>query len=186
MLRLAGWQVVAAVPMPMKCVVIFYPHTSNWDFVIGLLAKWALGVDFRWLGKHTLFRTPFARWFVRWGGIPVDRGNPAGVARDIDRAFREHEDFRLVIAPEGTRRRTDHWKSGFHRIARSAHVPLGLAFIDRATRRIGIGAWMPVGDDAPADLAAIRAFYADKRGWEPSLAGDIRFREREPSQSADA
>jgi 1-acyl-sn-glycerol-3-phosphate acyltransferase len=179
-LRASGWRVCMPIPVPLKCVIVFYPHTSNWDFVVGLLAKWALGVDFRWLGKHTLFRPPFARWFIRWGGIPVDRSNPAGVARDVARAFAEASDFRLVITPEGTRRRTDHWKSGFYRIAREAGVPLGLAFIDRRTRHIGIGAWMPCSGDATRDLAAMRAFYADKRGWDPSKAGDIRFRDSPP------
>jgi 1-acyl-sn-glycerol-3-phosphate acyltransferase len=179
-LSILGWRVVLAQPVPKKCVVVFYPHTSNWDFVFGLLAKWAMGIDFRWLGKHTLFRSPLAGWFVRHGGIPVDRGNAADVAREIGRSFDAHDEFRLVITPEGTRRRTEYWKSGFHRIARAADVPLGLAFIDRATRSVGIGAWVAVTGDAEADLVAIRAFYADKRAWDPSRAGAIRLRERGP------
>jgi len=186
LLRLFGWRVVVALPVPKKCVIVFYPHTSNWDFVVGLLAKWAIGIDFRWLGKHTLFRTPLAPWFLRWGGIPVDRTNPVGVARAVGRAFAEHDDFRLVITPEGTRRRTGYWKSGFHRIARAAKVPVGLAFIDRSTKRIGIGAWMMAGDDPGRDLEALRAFYADKRGWNPARAGAIRFRDEPPAATSSS
>ena len=179
-LRFFGWRVVFAQPVPRRCVVVFYPHTSNWDFAAGLLAKWTTGIDFRWIGKHTLFATPLGRWFARWGGIPVDRGAAAGFVDQVAAMFASHDDFALVITPEGTRRRTGNWKSGFYRLALAASVPVGLAFIDRATRRVGIGAWLDLQGDAAADLAAIRAFYADKHAWNPAQAGPIRFRDRPP------
>jgi 1-acyl-sn-glycerol-3-phosphate acyltransferase len=177
LLRLFGWRVVLARPVPRKCVIVFYPHTSNWDFPAGLLAKWTTGIDFRWIGKHTLFETPFARWFVRWGGIPVNRGAAAGFVDQVAAMYAATDDFALVITPEGTRRRASHWKSGFYRLALAARAPVGLAFIDRATRRVGIGAWLDLVGDAAIDLAAIRAFYADKHAWKPQHAGPIRFRE---------
>jgi len=180
LLRLFGWRVVLAQPVPQKCVVVFYPHTSNWDFAVGLLAKWVTGVDFRWIGKHTLFATPMGRWFLRWGGIPVDRGDAAGFVEQIAAMYAAQDDFQVVITPEGTRGRTEHWKSGFYRVALAARVPVGLAFIDLSTRRVGIGRWLDLEGDEERDLAAIRAFYADKRGWNPTQAGPIRFRGREP------
>jgi 1-acyl-sn-glycerol-3-phosphate acyltransferase len=180
LLRFLGWRVVLSQPVPRRCVVVFYPNTSNWDFPVGLLGKWATGIDFRWIGKHTLFETPLGRWFARWGGIPVDRGDAAGFVDQVAAMFASHDDFALVITPEGTRRRTEHWKSGFYRLALAARVPVGLAFIDRATRRVGIGAWLDLQGDAAVDLAAIRAFYADKRAWNPAQAGSIRFRDRPP------
>ncbi|MCL4762508.1 MAG: 1-acyl-sn-glycerol-3-phosphate acyltransferase [Burkholderiales bacterium] len=164
--------------MPDKSVVVFYPHTSNWDFVVGLLAKWATGIEFRWVGKHTLFASPLRRLFVRWGGIPVDRRDPAGFVDTLGQAYREAAAFHLVITPEGTRGRTEHWKSGFHRLALAVGAPVGLAFIDRAQRRVGIGAWMRPTGDVERDLDALRAFYADKRGWRPERAGPIRFRDQ--------
>jgi 1-acyl-sn-glycerol-3-phosphate acyltransferase len=180
LLRFFGWRVVFSQPVPRKCVIVFYPHTSNWDFPAGLLAKWTTGIDFRWIGKHTLFETPLGRWFARWGGIPVDRGAAAGFVDQVAAMFASHDDFALVITPEGTRRRTEHWKSGFYRLALAARVPVGLAFIDRATRRVGIGAWLDLEGDAAVDLAAIRAFYADKEAWNPRQAGPIRFRAGPP------
>ena len=180
LLRFFGWRVVLAQPVPRKCVVAFYPHTSNWDFPVGLLTKWTTGIDFRWVGKHTLFATPLGRWFARWGGIPVDRGDAARFVDQVAAMFASHDDFALVITPEGTRRRTEHWKSGFYRLALAARVPVGLAFIDRATRRVGIGAWLDLQGDAAVDLVAIRAFYADKQAWNPAQAGPIQFRDRPP------
>ena len=179
LLRAFRWRVVLAQPAPKRCIVVFYPHTSNWDFVLGLAAKWSIGIDFRWLGKHTLFATPFERWLVRWGGIPVNRGDPRGVVDQVAARFAAHEAFALVITPEGTRRRSGHWKSGFYRLARAADVPVGLAFIDRRTRRIGIGDWMTLCGDPDRDLAVMRRFYADKRGWRPENAGEIVFRAHE-------
>jgi 1-acyl-sn-glycerol-3-phosphate acyltransferase len=176
-LRLAGWCVVLAEPVPRRAVVVFYPHTSNWDFLVGLAAKAVMGIDVRWVGKHTLFETPLARWFVRCGGMPVNRSDPAGIVDELAARFASETDFVLAITPEGTRRRTAYWKTGFHRIALAAQVPIGLAFLDRPSRTIGIGAWMTPSGDAAADLDAIRAFYAGKRGWTPGNAGDIRFRE---------
>jgi 1-acyl-sn-glycerol-3-phosphate acyltransferase len=181
---MAGWRVELAEPVPRKCVVVFYPHTSNWDFPVGLLAKWAMGVDFRWVGKHSLFRAPLAGWFVRWGGIPVDRDAAGGFVEQLSRAFAAHDDFALVITPEGTRSHRPYWKSGFYRLAIAEKVPVGLAFIDRAARRIGIGAWVRLAGDVEADLAMIRAFYADKRGWNPRNAGPIAFSASAPSSPA--
>jgi len=180
LLRFFGWRVVLSQPVPRKCVVVFYPHTSNWDFPAGLLTKWATGIDFRWIGKHTLFETPLGRWFARWGGIAVDRGDATGFVDQVAAMFATHDDFALLIAPEGTRRRTGHWKSGFYRLALAARVPVGLAFIDRATRRVGIGAWLELQGDVESDLAAIRVFYAGKRAWNPEQAGPSRFRARPP------
>jgi 1-acyl-sn-glycerol-3-phosphate acyltransferase len=175
-LRRFGWRVVLATPVPRRAVVVFYPHTSNWDFVVGVLARSAISIDVHWLGKHTLFATPLRGWFERRGGIAVDRGDPAGIVDALVARFASRDEFVLAITPEGTRRRTAHWKRGFHRIAVAARVPIGLAFVDRPTRTIGIGAWIEPTGDADADLATMRAFYRDKRGWIAGNAGEIAFR----------
>lgn len=174
------WSVVLAQPVPMKCVIVFYPHTSNWDFPIGLAAKFSVGIHFRFVAKDSLFASPLGRLFRRWGGIPVNRRASTGFVGQMRDALAAHEDFRLVIAPEGTRARTDHWKSGFWHLARSAGVPIGLGFIDYAKREVGIGAWIDATDDAAGDLARIAAFYDGRVAARPALAGPIRFRPDDP------
>ena len=172
-----GWRVVLAQPVPMKCVVVFYPHTSNWEFPIGLLAKWVSGVHFRYVGKDALFRWPFGGLFRRWGGIPVDRQNSTGFIGQMRDELERHDDFRLVFAPEGTRSRTEYWRSGFYHLARATGVPVGLAFVDYPTRRIGVGAYVELTGDPPADMKRIGAFYADKHGYRPEKQGPVALRD---------
>ena len=177
LLGVGGWRVVLAQPVPLKCVIVFYPHTSNWDFPIGLLAKWIVGVDFRWVGKDSLFATPLAGTFRRWGGIPVNRRESTGFVGQMRAALDAHEDFRLVITPEGTRSRVPHWRSGFWHLAREARVPIGLGFIDYATREVGIGAWIEATADAKADLERMAAFYAVHTARRPGNAGPVRLKD---------
>ncbi len=177
LLRTAGWTVRLAQPVPARCVAIFYPHTTNWDTLIGLCAKSMLGIRFHFVAKDTLFRFPLAGPLARWGGIPVDRRLPAGFVAQMKAEFERRREFRLALAPEGTRSRTDYWKSGFLRIARAARVPLALAYVDFSRREIGVGAYLDLGDDVAADMARIRAFYAAKVGRHPQNQGPIRLHE---------
>lgn len=176
LLRLAGWKVVLVWPPGLKAVVIVYPHTSNWDFIVGILARYAIAIPFRFVGKDTLFRWPFGGLFRHLGGIPVNRRQSTGFVDGLIEAFDKADSLYLAIAPEGTRRKIDHWKSGFYRVALAANVPLGLAFIDYSRREVGIGAWLSLSGNEAEDLARIRACYSGKRGKKPEKEGDIRFR----------
>lgn len=110
------------------------------------------------------------------GGIAVDRRVSTGLVEQLRARFDAHDTFYLAITPEGTRSRTEYWKSGFYQIARAARVPVGLGFIDYGGRRVGIDTWLELSGDADADMARIAAFYADKRGFHPEKAGPVRFR----------
>ena len=164
----------------MKCVIVFYPHTSNWEFPIGILTKWAVGINIRYVGKDGLFRGPFGSLFRRWGGIPVDRRHSTGFIGQMREEFLRHEDFRLAIAPEGTRSRTEHWRSGFYHLALAARVPVALGFIDYPTRRIGVGAYVDLSGEPALDMRRIAAFYADKRGHRPENQGPVALRDEAP------
>ncbi len=181
-LRAFGWRIVLARPVPMKCVVVFYPHTSNWEFAIGILTKWAVGLNIRYVGKDGLFRWPFGALFRRWGGIPVNRRLSTGFIGQMREEFERHDDFRLAIAPEGTRSRTEHWKSGFYHLARAAGVPVALAFIDYPTQRIGVGAYVDLSGDPAADMRRIAAFYSDKHGHRPGNQGPVALKDESPAK----
>lgn len=178
LLALLGWRVVSAPPIAAKGVVIIYPHTSNWDFLIGVLARAVLQLPMHWIGKDTLFRWPFGGIMRALGGTPVDRSKPHGLVNDLRKELERHQQYYVVITPEGTRKRTDHWKSGFYHLATDLRIPVGLAFIDYSRREVGIATWLELAGDSIADLARIRNVYRERRGRHPELAGEIRFQEK--------
>ena len=177
-LRLIGWRTVYTLPPGPKSVVIVYPHTSNLDFPIGMLFKMYHGVDLHWAGKDTLFRGPMNCFFRKLGGVPVNRREATGMIRQLAETYAQRERFCICIAPEGTRSKSDHWKTGFYRLALETRLPLGLGFIDYSTKRAGIEHWVTLSGDEAADMAMLRAYYADKTGLYPENASDIRFKER--------
>jgi 1-acyl-sn-glycerol-3-phosphate acyltransferase len=175
LLAAAGWSVDIAWPPAPRGVIIVYPHTSNWDFVVGYLARLAVGLPVQWIGKDTLFRWPVARLLRRMGGIPVNRRERTGLIDELRGELERRPFMWLAFAPEGTRSRTDHWKSGFYHLALAAKVPVGLAYIDWARRAVGLETYLALTGDAEQDLERMRAAYADKVGRHPGQAGEIRF-----------
>lgn len=166
LLRLTGWHVEGRLsPQAERCVVVAAPHTSNWDFPYTLLAAFALGMHIRWLGKASLFRAPFGG-VMRWlGGVAVDRSKSTNLVALSAQALRAAPGpLQLVVAPEGTRGHTREWKTGFHRIASAAGLPIQLSYLDWGQRRCGLGPLIEPGADLDADIARIRAFYAPFRG----------------------
>ena len=159
MLRVAGWRIEGSLPALDKFVVIGAHHTSNWDFMLFLAAKFVLRLNARWFGKHTLFRGPWGGLMRRWGGIPIQRHLKLNTVDQAVQAFRDSREMMLILSPEGTRRKVERWKMGFYHIARGAGVPIVLAALDYPGRRIVIGEpFWPTGDEA-ADLRRMLDFY---------------------------
>ena len=171
-----GWRSVY-VPFPEpKGVILVYPHTSNWDFIIGALFRFAYRLEAHWIAKHSAFRWPLGPIFRSMGGIPVDRRKAHGTIGEMVKTFGDSERLWVAITPEGTRSHVDHWKSGFYRIALAADLPCGLGYIDFETKTICLDTYVRFTGDEAADLTMLREFYAGKRGLRPTQAGDIRFR----------
>lgn len=185
LLALFGWRVrFDGLPGP-KGVAIVYPHTSNWDFVIGLLAKWALDLPIRWVGKESLFRgvtgATLGRLMRLWGGRPVDRKHARGAVQQLVELMRSEPWFWLGLSPEGTRRHTDYIRSGFYHLALKLDLPVALAYIDYRTREVGVTEFVRMSGDQARDLVTLRRFYADKVGRHPHQASTIAFRPSETS-----
>ncbi len=166
-LRLGGWRLDGQFPDVPKLVIAVAPHTSNWDFLYGAAAMFALDLRASFIGKHTLFVWPFSR-FLRWmGGIPVDRSRSNGVVDDVVAAFRDSSTLVLAIAPEGTRRKVERYRTGFLRIAQGAGVPILLVGLDYGSRCIRIGPALAVGADIEAERVRVEAHFARIPGKHP-------------------
>lgn len=159
-LRLGGWRTVGEWPDQPRVMIIVAPHSSAWDAVWGLAAKLATGLDVRFMAKAELFRGPLGWLLKRFGGEAVDRSRPGGTVGQAAQRLRESSCMWLVIAPEGTRRRVEHWKRGFWHIARNAQVPVLCVWFHYPDRTIGVGPLLEMSADIDADMQRIRALYA--------------------------
>jgi 1-acyl-sn-glycerol-3-phosphate acyltransferase len=166
-LRLLGWRFEGRVPDLSRCVAIVAPHTSNWDFVVGLAAMLALGLDARWMGKDTLFRRPFGGLMRLLGGTPVNRASPEGIVEEAIERLREADRLFLTLSPEGTRRKVQRWKTGFHRIARGARVPIWPVAFDYTRKVVHLlPAYAPT-DDLEADVGRLRSLFSPEMARYP-------------------
>ncbi len=163
-LRLAGWQIKGTFPADPKYVLIVAPHTSNWDFFLGVAVVFAIELRVSWLGKHTMFRTPFKKW-LRWmGGIPVNRSASHGVVGECVRAFDAADALMLALAPEGTRKGVSQWKSGFYRIASQAGVPIMPVGFDYREHVVQLMSSFQPSGNLERDLPLIQALFSNVHG----------------------
>jgi len=174
-----NWDLVGQVPVGKKFVLIAAPHTSNWDLPFGLAALYIYRLKVSWLGKDTIFKEPFGR-LMRWlGGIAINRDSQLGVADQIARQLKESRKLIIAIAPSGTRKRGEYWKSGFYWIAYKAQVPILCGYLDYAHRKACLGlCFFPTGS-VKEDMDRIRNFYKNIQGKNPKEASRIRLRKED-------
>jgi len=163
-LRILGWRVEGQIPDLKRLLVIGAPHTSNWDFVLAMAAILGLNLRLRWLAKHTIFKRGFV-WFMEWlGGIPTNRAQPQQIVERVALLAQKDKGVVIGITPEGTRKKTTKWKTGFLRIAKSLDCPILMVAFNSPTKTIVIGdLYHPTGDNN-YDLAVIKQYYNQFQG----------------------
>lgn len=167
-LRLSGWRLAGTLPDTPKLVLIGAPHSSNWDGIYCFAAKLALGLDIKILGKHQLFWWPLGLLLRRLGVIAVNRSAAHGVVEQLAEMIHGADRLWFALAPEGTRKPVEHWKTGFWKIARAADVPVLPVYFHYPDKVIGFGPTFALSDDMAADIARIRAWY---RPWQGKYHG---------------
>ncbi len=166
-LRLLGWRIDGALPDLSKAVIAVAPHTSNWDFIIGMSAALSLDLDANWLGKKALFRGICGSLLRMLGGIPVDRAHPAGLLQQVVEASEKQKGFLLGISPEGTRKPVTPWKTGCCRIACAARIPLVPVALDYPRKTIRVfSPWIP-DDNLEANMARLSRHYHPRMAKKP-------------------
>jgi len=168
--RILGWTFTGAFPKNIKkCVIIAAPHTSWVDFPLGILVKWALAIPANYIGKDSLFKPPLG-FIFRWlGGAPVDRSQSHNLVDQIVTVFNAKERFYLAMSPEGTRKKTDKWKTGFYYIAKGAQVPIVMITLDFGRKNVKFSEPYFTTDDMEADFKHFHYFYKDVKGRHPEL-----------------
>jgi 1-acyl-sn-glycerol-3-phosphate acyltransferase len=178
---LGGWELVGGIPKVDRAVCLAVPHTANLDGVLLVALSQSVGMPISWMVKDTWGKGltgPFVRGV---GGVPIDRSRPNGMVGSMIEEFAKRDRLYLVVPPEGTRSRTEYWKSGFYRIALGANVPVIPAWIDYRTKRGGYSEPIDMTGDVKRDMDAIRAFYARQNPQPryPAKFGPIRLRDED-------
>ena len=169
-MRVTGWKFAGTdFPDERKIVLIVAPHTSNWDFITGLFCDLALDLEAGFLAKHTIFVGPFGTWLKSLGGIPVVRSASHNVVSQAAAEFARRDRMVLAIAPEGTRKKVDSWKSGYWHIARAAGVPIVPVGLDFARRAAVIGPLRYPTASLADDEAEFKKFFAGITPKNPAL-----------------
>ena len=169
-LKLFGWKIKGNFPPDIpKYVVIFAPHTSNWDFPLGIIARSATRADVKFIAKDSLFKPPFG-FIFRWlNGYPVDRSKRHNLVDTVVNLFDKYKQFAIVIAPEGTRQKVDKFKTGFYYIAKGAGVPIILCKFDYKNKVVAFADPFYTTDDFDKDMHHIMAYYKGVVGKNPEL-----------------
>jgi len=130
-LKTIGWRTIGSLPQKeKKYIIIVAPHTSNWDFIMGVIIRGSMGFKSNFLGKSSLFKKPFGIIFKGLGGIPVDRKASQNMVEQVVAEAKKRSSFILAIAPEGTRGTVKKWRTGFYYIALKAKIPIVMCQMD--------------------------------------------------------
>ncbi len=166
--KISGWKLEGSLdPSAKKCLLIVAPHTSWYDFYIGVLVRKILRVKIDFVAKAELFKPPFG-WYFRWvGGTALDRTANQNKVESIAGLFKSREVFRLAISPEGTRKKTARWKTGFYYIAKIARVPIIMVSFDYRTKTVKFSAPFHTTENMEKDFSVIQGFYKDIKGKFP-------------------
>ena len=163
-INMSGWSIKGKIPDEERIVLIAAPHTSNWDFILAMLAIFGLNINLRWLGKHSIFKPGFKIFFEWLGGIPVYRDDPSSLIENVVNIVNEEKSIVIAMTPEGTRKKVKRWKTGFLRIAEQTNSKILLISIDAPTKIIKIGKIFNPSGDNEKDLAYIQKYYSAFRG----------------------
>jgi 1-acyl-sn-glycerol-3-phosphate acyltransferase len=177
LLKLMGWELVGQSPNIPQYVFVAAPHTSNWDFIYMSLCAAALGIKVHWIGKKSLFHGPLGWLLKAMGGIPIDRSKSTNMVDKLAELFQQYSTLHLGIPPEGTRRKTTFWKTGFYYIAHKAKVPIVCGFIDFKLKKLGLGpVFTPTGNIAE-DFKFLAKFYEPFQAKIPHNKSDVRLKD---------
>jgi 1-acyl-sn-glycerol-3-phosphate acyltransferase len=179
LLRLIGWRVDFNGLPTLQGVAIVYPHTSNWDFLTAMLSKWTMGLPIYFWGKDSLFKIPLVGRWISWiGGLPIDRSSSRGVVGAMVEVLAEHERANqflwLGLSPEGTRKYTEGWRSGFYQLALRSKLPLGVVRLDYKKKELKFEGFIKLTGDVEVDYAYLRKMYEDVEGFHVHQAAPIR------------
>ncbi len=167
---MGGWSIKGSLPDLNKYIIILAHHTSNWDFMAALAARFILRIKARFFLKHSLFVGPLGWFMKKIGGVPVERSQSHNRVEQAVMEINNSEFFVLTIAPEGTRSKVKKWKTGFYHIAHGAGIPVVPIAFDFANKQLVIGQPIPTTGDLEGDITEMHRFFLPYQPKHPERA----------------
>ena len=165
--KLMKWKLIGEFSKLKKYVVVVAPHTSWHDFFLGLAVRKFSKTNINYVGKKELFDSPMGWYFRRTGGAPIDRSKSTNKVDAIVSIFDDKEEFRLAMAPEGTRKKVAKWKTGFYYIAKKANIPIVMVSFDYKKKEVNISEPFYPTNNIESDFNYMQQFYKDVVGKIP-------------------
>lgn len=162
-----SWRIEGELPNAKQYIIVVAPHTSNFDFFIGVFTRRILGFDPKYVAKKELFVFPFGIFFKWMGGYPVDRSKNTNFVESIVELFKMNSNFIITLTPEGTRSYNPNWKTGFYYISRKAQVPILRVGFDYAQKRVVLDKLYYPGDSADECVAEFKQYFSQFKGKNP-------------------
>lgn len=177
-LKGTGWKFDVNIPEDLRSFIFLgAPHTSNYDFFPAMGISHVMKRNAKFVIKNDWTKFPMSLIMGPLGAIGIDRSKLKGSNTDImSHLFTEYPELVLMIAPEGTRKPNENWRTGFYYIAQKAAVPIVLAYADYERKVIGTG---PIiyPSDFENDMKTIMNYYRNIKGRQVSnFMLDTRFK----------
>ena len=164
-----GWKVVGPVPTIAKYLIVVAPHTSNWDFLIGVLfRRYTDGFDPKYLAKKELFVWPLGYFFRGLGGFPVERSKNTNFVDSLVNVYNTNDTFVTTITPEGTRKYNPKWKTGFYHIATKANIPIVTVAFDYGTKRVVFDEPFYLTQEVDETVIELKKYFSQFKGKHPA------------------
>ena len=90
----------------------------------------------------------------------------------VAQIFKSNHEFKLALAPEGTRSPVKRWKTGFYHIAIAAQVPIVTIGLDFNRKTLVITPPLEISGNLEKDMTVILDFYRSIKGRYPKAIPD--------------
>jgi len=163
--KILNWNIIGVFPSLPKYIVAVVPHTSWLDLFLGLLVRSILKEKISFLGKKELF-SPLISWFFRGlGGAPIDRSGKQGSVEAISAIFDTHDQFRIALAPEGTRKKVKKLRTGYYHIAKNLEIPIVPVAFDYKNKKVVVHPTFYTSKDETNDLITLEKIFKGVEGF---------------------
>ncbi len=165
-LKILGWKVTGDFNHGLKkTITIVLPHTSNWDFPLGMLTQWSTHQKIGFVIKHSWMKVPVIGFLLKkMGATPIDRSKKNNLVDNLVKSYQDEDELNICFTPEGTRKKVTRLRTGFYHVAKKANIPIIMVKFDYKNKIVAFRSPFYPTNDKEQDFEIIEAYYKDVEG----------------------